>query len=157
MDGLSAGLSNFIAGLLASLLESVHWDVRASFRQGSKDADSVRNMCCEPLPVIRMKLRLVDSQILKIEGSVCSLRAAPRNWWKFLTFSIVSQGWREHQLDQCFYLVNVGEELVGILGIYDHDCLICENDLNRRSQHTFEALRKLWHQVPAHLRLQHPS
>ena len=43
---------------------------------GSKEAESARNIQCEPVPETRRKWRINDSHILKVEGSVYGLRSA---------------------------------------------------------------------------------
>ena len=145
-------------------------DVKTAFLQGGKEAESTRNIHCEPSSENRTKLGLVDSQILKVEGSVYALRTAPRNGWKGLKSSILSHCWRGHQLDQCLYLLCDGQELLGIVGIHVDDCLICRNERHPRFQQAQDESRKSFkwrtknkpnhhvqHQAPYHSRHQHLS
>lgn len=75
-----------------------------------------------PPPEVRAHLQMTPTQILRIAKAIYGLLNAPKAWNASLC-SLRSDGWIQHQLDQClFKIVNEGE-VVGYLGIHADDVI----------------------------------
>ena len=80
-----------------------------------REAESARNIYCEPLPEVRNKLNFSDALLLKVEGRVYGLRTAPRNWWKCSTSTLQKLGWGGHQLGLCVHMLYDTDLLLELL------------------------------------------
>ena len=87
---------------LLQACSSKHWNLNTElktttfFLQGDKEAETARNIYGEPHPEVRNKVNLTNAQV---EGSVCGLRTAARNRWKYLTSTLPELFWRGQQLE----------------------------------------------------------
>ena len=84
-------------------------------------------MYVELLQEVRRKLNIKDTHIMKLESAVYGLRNAPRQWYLRLKKELIALGCRVHQLDTCLFMLYENESLVGIVGAYVDDCLMCGN------------------------------
>ena len=106
-------------------------------------------MFAEPLAEVRRYLQLDPSEIIKLESAVYGLRNAPRRWFEKLSEDVKKMGWRQHQLDQCvFLLFDPGESgfegLIGTLGAYVDDVMVAGDESNIIYRKAVDALKKAY-------------
>ena len=111
-------------------LDVVKGDVKTAFLCGGNEEGS-REVYVEPTPELAAKLGISKEQLCKIEGSIYGLRNAPRRWWTRVCDTMRQQGWTQHALDECLYMLqDKTGKLIGACGVYVDDFLITGDNLS---------------------------
>jgi len=131
----SPTLSRLGKHMLFQVSASNNWplvkgDVKTAFLQGDR-AEAQRDVYVEPTAEIQKILGLNRDDIMKLEGAVYGLRNAPRAWFERIKRDLLKLGTRQHQLDSCLFLIFEGTRLVGLVGVYVDDCLMCGDSTSK--------------------------
>ena len=97
-------------------------DIKTAFLQGEQ-SELDEEIYGLPPPEVRAHLQMTPTQILRIAKAIYGLLIAPKAWNESLCSFLRSDGWIQHQLDQCLFKCVHAGEVVGYLGIHVDDVI----------------------------------
>ena len=102
-------------------------DIKTAFLQGD-DTEVARQVFADPPADVKLKLGMKEHELFRVLKAIYGLLNAPKRWFEKLSGTLLSQGWVQHQLDKCLFLLfdensNGGKTLVGMCGIHVDDVL----------------------------------
>ena len=96
--------------------------IKTAFLQGEQ-SELDEEIYGLPPPEVRAHLQMTPTQILRIAKVIYGLLIAPKAWNESLCSFLRSDGWIQHQLDQCLFKCVHAGEVVGYLGIHVDDVI----------------------------------
>ena len=97
-------------------------DIKTAFLQGSQ-SELGEEIYGLPPAEVRAQLNMTPTQVLRIAKAIYGLLNAPKAWNESLCEFLRSDGWIQHQLDQCLFKRVENNRVTGLLGIHVDDIL----------------------------------